>query len=79
MVDTITPQIMDYTTNSFIVGASFDINPLKNIVLSFGGEFEKSSIEYSGDNDAIAREFTADNEGQLDPSFSTTISITTSF
>ncbi len=69
----------DYTTNSFMVGASVDINPLKNIVFSFGGEFESSSIEYSGDNDAIAREFSADNEGQLDPSFSTTISITTSF
>ena len=69
----------DYTTNSFMVGASFDINPLKNMVFSFGGEFENSSIKYSGDNDAIAREFTADNEGKLDPSFSTTILITTTF
>ena len=69
----------DYIAKSFMIGSSIGFNPFKYVELSFGGEFESSSIEYSGENDAIAREFTADDEGKLDPSFSTTISITTSF
>ena len=69
----------DYATNSFMLGTSFDIKPLNFLVISLGGEFESGSINYTGDNDAISREFEADNEGTIDPSFSTTISITSTF
>ena len=69
----------DYVTNSFMFGTSFDIKPFNFLVISLGGEFESGSFNYTGDNDAISREFEADNEGSIDPSFSTTISITSTF
>ena len=69
----------DYSSNSFMFGTSFDITPLNYLVFSIAGEFESGSIKYTGDNDAISREFEADGEGTIDPSFSTTISITSTF
>ena len=69
----------DYSSNSFMFGTSFDITPLNYLVFSLAGEFESGSIKYTGDNDAISREFEADGEGTIDPSFSTTISITSTF
>ena len=60
----------DYAGSSFTIGSSIDIKPLDFLVLSFGGEFESGAISYTGDNDAIGREFKADNEGAIDPSYS---------
>ena len=69
----------DYSTSSYMIGTSIDFELLENFVFSVGGEFENSSLKYTGKNDAIAREFIADNEGEIEPSFSTTIAISSTF
>ena len=69
----------DYHTNGLIIGTSFDFKPNAGLTFSIGGEFLDTTVTYQGSNEAIGTEFEFDQEGNIEPTFSLTLSVIQAF
>ena len=69
----------DYHANGTMIGTSLDFKPYAGLTLSIGGEFLNTAVTYQGSNEAIRTEFEYDQEGNIEPAYSVTLSAIQAF